>query len=356
MRLFKTFICQEAKDNVLRVLDSGWAGMGPETEQFENEFAKYIGAKYAIATNSGTEALRLAVHIASRKTSSPYVVSTPNTFIATNAVLVQNDLYPVFTDIDYKTGNMLLSDAEIALREYNCGILMLVHYGGIPPVGSIYKGGRVGNDLKYACYSFHAVKNMPIGDGGMLVTNDDEVNDKARKLRWFGINKSTYQRTDTRYSWEYDIEDCGYKGHMWDVQAAIGRGQLLHIDEWNGYRKKLVDRYRKNLADQEFPQLQDLPNHDELSVNPNRSSNHLFVVMFKDSEQRQQVMDALIKKGIQYGFHYKANYHYTSYQSFPIIGTYNMERFEQTALTLPLHLELTEEDIDVICNTIQGAL
>lgn len=373
MKLFHTFISQEAKDNVLRVLDGGWPGMGVETELFESEFAAYIGAKYAIATNSGTEALRLATHIASRKTKHGYAVTTPNTFIASNVVLVQNDMHPIFTDIEYSTGNMKIEDVELALQSYNCGLIMLVHYGGMPAdiasfenlaaryrvelihdcahaCGAIYGGEKVGKDVKYACYSFHAVKNLPIGDGGMLVTNDDEVALLARQLRWFGIDKSTYQRFQGTYSWEYDVIDFGYKGHMWDVQAAIGRGQLPYVDQWNAKKAILVDRYRKNFHSCGFPRPLNRPTYNS------QSSNYLFVVQFENKDSRHKVAEALNKEGIQAGMHYKPNYLYKNYSDFPIIGTKNMEKFYETALTLPLHLGLVEADIDKVCDIIQESL
>lgn len=373
MNLCKTHISDEAKANVARVLESGWCGLGPETDAFEKEFASYIGAKHAIATNSGTEALRLAVHIAARQTKRGYVVSTPNTFIASNSVLVQNDLYPVFADIDYQTGSILIEDAREAFRTYDCGLLMLVHYAGLPAdidafrelatlhgaeiihdcshaCGAIYGGKHLGADMKYGCFSFHAVKNLPIGEGGMLVTSDDYVAERARQLRWFGIDKSTFQRTSVLYSWDYNVTDYGYKSHMSDVAAAIGRGQLPYLDQWNAYRTTLVDRYRKNLESCGYPRILKHPLFDTTS------SNYICVVLFKDSNQRQKAMDALMAANIQYGYHYKANYRYKSYADFPKMGTKNMEHFEQTALTLPLHLGLTEEDIDQVCAIIQEAI
>jgi perosamine synthetase len=369
--LFKTFIHQDAKNNVLRVLDSGWCGLGPETELFEKEIAQYLGVKYAIAMSSGTEALRIATHIGSRDTREGYAVTTPNTFISTNSVLVQNDMYPVFTDIDYSTGSMKLRDVETALREYSCGLIMVVHYGGYPldidafedlahtystdiihdcahAFGASYQGSRVGYDMKYGCFSFHAVKPLAIGEGGMLVTYDDEVADKARKLRWLGIDKSTYQRSKTGYSWDYDIGDIGYKSHMWDVQAAIGRGQLLHYEEDYMKRTSLVNRYRKNLYSYHSPRPIDPVRFTD------KSSNHLLVVLFENKESRQKAMDGLTKEDISYGLHYKPSYYYNHFRDFPRIGTLEMEKFYDTALTLPLHLYMTEADVDKICDIITG--
>jgi perosamine synthetase len=214
-------------------------------------------------------------------------------------------------------------------------------------MGALYKDKHVGGEAKYSCYSFHAVKNMPIGDGGMLTTNSEEVAVKAKQLRWFGIDKSTYARAKEQlYGWEYNIVDVGYKGHMWDVQAAIGRAQLKYVDEDNKIRESLVNRYRKNLQYNYQIRPVDLPSSWA------KSSNHLFVVRFENKESRHAAMERLNEADIQYGFHYKPNYSYSPYSDFPIIGTLNMEKFYETALTLPLHLDLKESDVDLICDLL----
>jgi len=351
--LFKTKIHQEAKDNVARVLTSSWPGLGSETEKFEREVETYLGAKHAIAMNSCTEALRIAVHMAVKDRRN--AVTTPNTFVATNSVLIQNGLTPVFTDINPLTGAMDVDSARKALEKFECDVIMLVHYAGIAAdIGAFETlASRYGVEIihdcahafgvsplgkqKYACFSFHAVKPLAIGDGGMLVTNDDEVAEKARQLRWFGIDKSTHDRSRNGYSWEYDIKDVGYKSHMWDVQAAIGRGQLLNFDEDLAVRKHMLDRYRTGLGNMK----------SILGI-------HLCVVLFEDSEQRERAMKRLDKEEIQYGYHYKPNYLYNPFQHYSRIGRSGMETFQSTALSLPLHLYLTDRDIDDICNIIRS--
>jgi len=252
---------------------------------------------------------------------------------------------------------------------YHCGVIMLVHYGGNPSYiddfedmaetyrvelihdcahacGAIYNGEKVGKDLKYACFSFHAVKNLPIGEGGMLITNDDEVDEKARQLRWLGIDKSTFKRVEGSYTWEYDCADVGYKAHMWDVQAAIGRGQLPHLDEWNAKRQELADRYRKNLFSCSFPQPLNTPAFG------NQTSNYLFVVQFKDKEMRKKATDLLAQNDVQFGYHYKPTYLYEPYKCYSTMGTMNMDRFYETSLSIPLHLFMTADDVDLISELV----
>jgi len=361
--LFRPYICKEARDNVLRVLDSGWIGLGPEVEEFEKEFASYTGAKYAVAFSSCTGALETAVACLNGVKS--VAITTPNTFISTNHVLLHQGYEILFADINPTTGQMDLDSVECLLHEINPGLIMAVHYGGQPldidrlykfgvdviedcahACGATYKGRKVGSDSRLACFSFNAVKNLPTGDGGMLVTSEKWIADKAKQLRWLGIDKSTADRVkEGGYSWEYDVPELGYKSHMNDITAAIGRGQLGRVDLDNKRRKELVDLYRKGLAGCEMVQL--------LTQSPDsQSSNHLMVVRCKE---RERVMQALKENDVQFGCHYKPNYLYPMYRGFEREnGCKGMEEFSHQALTLPLHLFLRDCDVDRICKVIQG--
>jgi len=368
IQLFKPYICDEAKNNVPRVLDSGWIGLGPEVEAFENEFASYIGTGYSVAFNSCTEALRAAVFCLEDK--NKLAISTPNTFVSTNHVLLQHGYEIVFSDIDPTTGNMDLDSVERILCNYhpNPKTIMVVYYGGQPldidrlyklageygveiiedcahACGSTYKNVRVGRWSRFACFSFHAVKNLPVGDGGMLVTYDKSVADKARQLRWLGIDKSTADRTtENGYSWEYDVPELGYKSHMNDITAAIGRAQLKKVNLGNKRRQELVDLYRKELDGCETVQ-------PLVQSSDSQSSNHLMVVRCKN---REKVIQALNENNIQFGCHYKPNYLYPMYQRFEREnGCQGMEEFYQQALTLPMHLYLRDHDVEQICKVIR---
>lgn len=366
--LFKPYICQEAKDGVLRVLDSGWLGLGPEVEAFEKEFASYLGAKHAVAFNSGTGALEAA--ITCLDSVDVLAVSTPNTFVSTNHVLLQHGYDIIFADIDPMTGNIDLDSVERLLTAYHPGVIMIVHYGGQPvdidrlyemiegeegteviedcahACGSTYKGRKIGSNSRFACFSFHAVKNLPTGDGGMLVTSEKWIADKARRLRWLGIDKSTRDRTNVGYSWEYDVHELGYKSHMNDITAAIGRAQLKRVDGDNQRRQELVDLYRKGFDGCEMIQL--------LTQSPNsQSSNHLMEVRCKD---REKIVRALTRNDIQFGCHYKPNYLYHIYNECEREnGCKGMEEFYQQALTLPLHLFLRDCDVEHICEVMKGS-
>lgn len=368
--LRKVSFVPEVYENVKRVLESGWPGMGPETAKFEEEFAQWLGTKYAIAMNSGTEALRIAIASAEYRPGS-YILSTPNTFVSTNHVILQAGHEVIFADINPNTGSIDPCSVERILK-WNLSkrpvAIMVVHYAGIPAdysalydlafdyevdiiedcahaCGSRIKNGRVGSTAEYACFSFHAVKNLAIGDGGMLVTCNEEIAEKARKFRWLGIDKSTYERSKGYYSWEYDVPYLGYKSHMNDIMAAIGRAQLKDVDAHNIELQRVADTYIGRLNSLSKVKLLRISCQDT-------SSNHLFVVRFKNSQLRQRIMEEFIKHDIAYGYHYKPNYLYPIYRNCLGDRTLGMEEFYRTALSLPIYRDLTYNQIQDICDII----
>lgn len=377
IQLFKPKVHQEAKDRVLQVLDSGWLGLGPVTQEFEEAFAAYVGAKHAIAFNSATAALQVAVKLSDIRPGFK-VLTTPITFVSTNHVLLQEGIIPVFCDVDYFTGCISLESIK-EQYEKNTDIrgIMVVHYGGYPcdldeiyafakekelvviedcahAAGSKYKGRMIGSDAKFACFSFHAVKNLAVGDGGMITTNDYTVNEKAKKYRWLGIAKSTDERTKAgNYSWDYDVEYLGFKNHMNDITAALGLGQLGHLAKDNEYRRMLCDHYTTMLQPLDMSHRVKLQRHKEDRV----SARHLMVVMCDSHPMRDFLMDYLRKHEIQTGMHYRPNYHYTMYKGFGGKGVCAMsEMFWRRAITLPLHLDMTKKDVEDVVATLEAGV
>jgi len=375
IQLNKPVYHPEAYENVKRVLDSGWTGLGPETAKFEEEFANYIGAKYAIGLSSGTEALRLALEAAD-PTEGSYAITTPNTFVSTNHVLLQKKLVPLFADIDAGTGSIDVNSVIKLIDKHEDKIktLMVVHYGGNPAdighlrkiaehykliliedcahaCGATFHDEMIGSRGKYNCFSFHAVKNLSMGDGGAITTDSEEVYNKVRQLRWLGIDKGTADRTTgTSYSWDYDCPIVGFKSHMNDITAAIGRGQLLHLDEDNAHRAELVDRYYSNIL---YMNRIDIVNKKR----PDRvSSNHLFVVRFPNHVVKDHVMEVLKTAQIGFGYHYRPNYFYDPYTLCEVESAIGMRMFFDTALTIPLHLGMDAHDVDLVCDIIREAL
>jgi len=363
IQLFSAYICQEAKDAVANVLDTGWIGQGPKTKQFEEEFAAWCGAKYAVATSSATAALNLAVKVSDLNPGDE-VLTTSMTFVSTNHVLLYNRLVPVFVDIDPRTLNMDLRKLERAITPKTKAI-MVVHYGGNPvDITKLYKiaefhglkviedaahacgakfGGEYIGSFGLTCFSFHAVKNLPVGDGGMITTNDEEVYQRLLRLRWLGIDKSTFDRSSEHgYKWDYNVAEIGYKYAMNDISAAIGIEQLKYVDRWNFKRTQIAAKYMCGLP---FTFLEETPG----AV----SSYHLCVMR---SPEKERLYAACSEVGIELGVHYKPNHLYPMYRKYMRAPLYETERAYKEILSLPLHLRLSFADVKKVIETLNGEI
>ena len=354
-------ILQELKP----VLESGWIGLGPKTAEFERRLQAYLDVGHVVATNSCTSALHLAIRALSLP-SKAKVLTTPITFVSTNHALLYEGLEPVFYDVDKLTGNASYESIEFGVLNYNIKAIMVVHLGGysadmdrintlakkynIPIIedcahafGATYKDKKVGNTNNICTWSFHAVKNMPLGEGGALSTNNEEIAERIRKLRWLGIDKDTISRSQNlKYKWEYDVEEVGYKYHMSDIAATIGLVGLKHIEEDNKRREEIARFYLDNLNCI-------LPDYD---LEKRMSSFHFVPLFF---ENREEVYDRLVENDIHPGMHYKRNDKYDCYKNcLKINKCENAQWYEDHELTLPLHLELTKDDLLKIKSVINA--
>jgi perosamine synthetase len=368
IQLFKPYVSEEAIVAVSEVLRSGWIGIGPKTAEFEKTFAEYIGARHAVAVNSATSALHLAM-VVSGVTEGDEVLTTSFTFVSTNHAILYQRATPVFVDIDDRTLNIDLNKAERMVTARTKAIVA-VHYSGNPVhIDKLYTfaarhGLAVIEDAAHACgayfsnkrigsfgltaFSFHAVKNLPLGDGGMLTTNEDNICDQLIRLRWVGIDKSTFARSAGNYQWEYQVSDVGYKYHMNDINAAIGIEHLKKLDDWNRRRKEIVVLYRTELSDIAPSALR------FVETTPGGvSSNHLCVIRVKN---RDSVIDRLKDKGIGVGVHYKPNHHYPPYARTRHDGLPVTEQAYREVISLPLHLLLTDDDVRKVCEALRHIL
>lgn len=356
--LLKPSCSQEEIDRVTEVLKSGWWGLGGVTEQFEKEFAEKIGVKYAVAIDNCTDALELALRVHGIEEGDEVIVPAL-TFASTALVALHLGCKIVFADIDEKT---LCIDWDDVIRKITprTKAIVPVHYGGNSAFDkerfiSYQENPRItiiedcahacGNPTvakhRTSCWSFHAVKNLATGDGGMITTNDEEIYKKLLPMRWCGIDRSTWERSQKKYGWDYDIETIGYKAHMNDITAAIGLAQLHRLDEMNKKRKELVGGYRRNLYDLDWITL---PKQDE------NSSNHLFVVRVA-AEDRNRFIDHMLAHGVSAGVHYKPLNTYPIFPSTPLPIT---DRVWQTLVTLPLFNDMTDEEFVKIIETIRS--
>src|SRR3990172_8040445 len=259
--LFKPVIREEAIEEAANVLRSGWLGLGPKTVEFEEKFAKYLNIPYCVGLNSCTSALHLGLKLLNMPEGAE-VISTALSFIATNHVIHYEKCKPVFADIQPDTGNLDVKSVAKRISEHTKAII-LMHYGGYPcdldefyalsrdyniPIvedcahacGAVYKGIKIGSYGDIHAFSFQAVKNLPMGDGGALTVRSSDYHKRLRKLRWLGIDKDTYSRDQNNsYKWQYDVTEVGYKYHMNDIEAAIGLVQLKFLDADNARRLQI---------------------------------------------------------------------------------------------------------------------
>ena len=257
---------EETKKDLLEVLDSGWVGQGAKCFEFEEKFAKYVGAKYCIMTNSGTSALDLCLKVYGIKGGE--LITTPMTFVADAIVGEWNGMDVTFADI--KEDDLCIDPEAIKVTNQTKAIIAVDSHGRLADIKRIievsskpellYQRPLIIEDAAHACYtpgagkdaditiwSFQAVKTLPIFDGGAITTNDEEIYKKLRTLTWLGVERSTFERAqDKKYTWKYDITQAeGIKAYMTDVQAVIGLGQLRRLPMMLARRRSIQARYNE---------------------------------------------------------------------------------------------------------------
>jgi dTDP-4-amino-4,6-dideoxygalactose transaminase len=361
----------EEIEAVTDVLTSKWMTMGEVTQRFEADFAEYLGVKHAIAVSSGTAAL----HIAHRVTgiqSGDEVICPSLTFVATANTIVYEGGTPVFADVkNYDDFNISPSSIRDKITAKTRAIT-LVHYGGYPcdmddilkiaesnrlyviedaahAPGAEYKGKKAGTIGHIGCFSFFSNKNLMTGEGGMVVTNDDEMAEKIHLIRSHGMTTLTLDR-HKGHAHSYDVLDLGYNYRIDEIRAAIGIEQLKRLDKNNLARKEITELYRKLLADIE-----------EISVpfcnNPNESSYHIFPILLNSRLNRTKFRKKLQEKGIQTSMHYPPVhlFHYYrqkfGYQKGLLPVT---EEIAAREVTLPLYPQLDYRFVKYIVDELKN--
>ncbi len=368
IQVFKPAYSEEEVEAVAEVIRSGWWGLGPKTTELEQQFASFVNAPHAVALNSATAALHLALMLLDVKDAE--VISTSMTFVSTNHAILYNGGIPVFADIDPKT---LCIDPDDVARKVTprTKAIMAVHYGGHPAdmdrlheiarahnliiiedaahaAGAKYKGQPVGSISPLTCFSFHPVKNLATGDGGMITLSDDAWNKRLRKLRWVGISKDTWSRSDSddmsQYSWYYNVEELGYKYHLNDIMAAIALVQLRRLPDTNARRRAICEQYDQGLAELDWLQR-------PVECAYAESARHNYVVRLTD---RDGLMAYLRSKGIATGMHYIPNHLYDMYRPYATQPLPVTEREWKRMVTLPLYPDLTDDQLQFIIDSTRG--
>ncbi|WP_339291842.1 DegT/DnrJ/EryC1/StrS family aminotransferase [Paenibacillus sp. FSL W8-0187] len=363
-----TFQVEECLQEIRECLEKGWTGLGFKTVEFENKWKEYTGLPNAHFLNSATVGLSLALKILKMENNwndNDEVITTPLTFISTNHAIVYENLTPVFADVDEylcldpidvekkitpKTkaimfvglgGNTGKYKEIVELcKKYNLKLVLdAAHMAGTRVNGEI-----PGKEADVVVYSFQAVKNLPTADSGMICFQSSELDELCRKLTWLGINKDTYARANDKgaYKWKYDVEYVGYKYHGNSIMAAIGLVQLKYLDRDNSYRRQLAEWY-----DQNFKGFSSKIKPVPVAIDC-ESSRHLYVIAV---DNRDELLLALNESGIYPGVHYRDNTEYSMYKH--AYGTCpNSHKLSEQIISLPMHLQLTKQDVDFICETV----
>ncbi len=362
------FRVEETLDEIRECLELGWTGAGYKTLDLEQRWREYTGFPNALYLNSNTAGLHLSFDVLKRRhgwADGDEVISTPLTFVSSNHAILYTGLTPVFADVDEYLS--MDPDSLVDRITPRTRAVVFVGMGGNPGrydevlricrsrgikvildaahmAGTRVNGRHVGVDADVAVYSFQAVKNLPTGDSGMVCFAEDEDDATARRLSWLGISKDTYARTHGggAYKWMYDVDELGYKYNGNSVMASIALVALRYLDEDNAQRRRISARYAELLEGHE--QIQIVPMAPDCEP-----SRHLFQVMVDD---RDRVLTDLNGLSIYPGVHYRDNSQYRVYEEFA--GDTPRARIaSDRLLSLPLHLALTDEDIEYVADSLR---
>jgi UDP-4-amino-4,6-dideoxy-N-acetyl-beta-L-altrosamine transaminase len=357
-------------EEVVKVLRSDWITTGPKIEEFENALCKYIGCKYAVAVNSGTSALDIAVQSIGLPEGSK-VITTPFTFVATSNAILYNGLKPVFADICSDTFNIDPDEIRKKISKDTRAIIY-VDYAGQPcdikaikeiadefdlyliddashAIGAEYEGVKVGNFADLTIFSFHPVKHITTGEGGAAVTDDKELYEKLLLLRNHGIDKDAQDRYGPDASWAYDMKYLGRNYRITDFQAALGVSQLKKLDEFIEKRSELTSRYDELLSDVDAVRLPVVRGNV-------KHVWHLYTVLLDESINRDGLFKYMRAANIGVNVHYIPVYRHSYYVrnfGFDPVDFPVTENVFKRIITLPLYPQMSIDDISYICGKIE---
>lgn len=363
---------EEEVQSAARVLRSGWWTCGPETHEVEKEFAAYLGVRHAVAVANGTAALHLAFLALQLSQGDEVVMPSLNFVAAANTVLHVGAL-PRFADVDSMNASLVSARTlERAITSKTRG-LCVMHYGGYPcemdaimdlarkhrlwviedaahAPGAAWDGIPCGRWGDIACFSFFGNKNISCAEGGLVVTERDELAKKIRLLRSHGMDSLTWDRY-RGHGFSYDVTTAGFNFRMDDVRASLLRVQLRFLDRFNRLRKERVQWYSKLLG-------RDPRWFIPFENYGGTSAFHLFTVILADGISRSRVMRFLKSRGIQTSIHYPPIHQFSLYRrlslSHPELN--NTEDIGRRILTLPLFPGMTWEQVELVCACFHEAI
>ncbi len=369
--LFKVFMAETASQEVAKVLNSWYIGEGPKVAEFEKQLANYSNNQNAVLVNSGTSALHLAYHLAiydetrtNEVNQDAEIITSSITCTATNTPIMNHGAKIVWADADPISGNISPESIRKNITK-NTKAIIMIHWGGNPceideinkiakeygiktvedgahSIGTEWNGRRIGNDSDYTMHSFQAIKHLTSIDGGVLFCKNEKDAQRAKLLRWFGIdrNPQTKEKIDLRC--ELDVAEAGYKFHMNDVSATVGIENLKHID-W------IVSKHQENALfyDNAFKGI------DKIKVsyqNPKgKSAYWLYTIHINN---RNELMEKMTEIGVATSKVHSRNDLHSMFSKFDASHLRGADQFNNTHLCIPVGWWVTKENREFIAENI----
>lgn len=351
-------------DNVEKVFKTHWLGMGSFVYEFEKKIQAYLGVKYAIAVNTGTTAIHLALSTLNLKPRDEVIVPSL-TFAGSVQPIINLNARPVFCEIDPSTLNIDIEDVARRITK-RTKALVLVHYGGLAcdmdkvikickahritivedaahAFGSSYKGKKVGSfGDTLCCFSFDPIKNLTCGEGGAVVTNSARIAEILRRKRLLGISKDTWMRYKNKRSWFYEVTTEGYRYHMSNINAAIGLAQFKKFEKFMKRKREIIKEY-----DDYFKCLKEIEllERDYDSMSP-------FNYTMKIKKGRDRFMQFMERRVISIGINYIPNHLHPFFKKYgtklPVT-----ERVWKEIVSLPLYYDMTKKELTLVKNSVK---
>jgi dTDP-4-amino-4,6-dideoxygalactose transaminase len=360
-------------DEVVSSLKSGWLGTGPKVHRFEEMFKEYKGTKYAMALNSCTAALHLSMLAIGIKPDDEVIV-TAMTFAATANAVIHAGGKPVFADCKRDTMNIDPDDIKRKITTKTRAIIP-VHFAGRPcemdavmdiagqydlkviedcahAIETEYHGKKAGTFGDLGCFSFYVTKNIVTGEGGMVITDNEDYANDIKILALHGMSKDAWRRFSDEGYKHYQVIYSGFKYNMMDIQAAIGIHQLPRIEKYWKRRQEIWDRYNEA--------FKDLPVFTPAPAEPDTSHAYHLYTLLLDLDNlkinRDKFLDEMTKQNIGVGVHYIALHLHPYYQNtygYKRGNFLNAEWISDRTVSLPLSAKLTDEDVEDVIKAVR---
>ena len=371
----RQWIDEEDIKAVVEVLRGDWITQGPKIDEFERKIAEYVGVKYAVAFNSGTSALHAAMFAAGVKEGDE-VITTPISFVATSNSVLYMGAKPVFVDIDMDTYCIDIDKIESMITE-KTKVILPVDFAGYPidmkrvkkiaseydlivvedaahALGAKRYGKMVGQEADMTMFSFHPVKHITTGEGGIVVTNDEKFYEKLRIFRTHGITKDEKMLTRNDGPWYYEMHHLGYNYRITDFQCALGISQLRKLESFIKRRNEIARIYDEAFKDHPFITIPPKPSYEN-----SRHAYHIYPILLDGRIDKKKVFVELRRRGILCQVHYIPIHLQPYYRRRFNYGEgdfKNAEEYYKREITIPLYPKMSEDDVNYVIENLREVL